>query len=103
MLGRAAYDEPYILAAVDGRIFGERAAPITRETAARAMIPYVQALAARGRNPHMATRHMLGLFHGTRGARAWRRALSRHGARAGADVIERALAEVEAAAPLVSA
>ena len=97
MLGRAAYGEPYILADVDRRIFGGDGEPLSREAAARAMTAYVRSLVQRGRNPHCAARHMLGLFHGTRGARAWRRALSRLGTRAGADVIECALEEAQAA------
>ena len=103
MLGRAAYGEPYLLSEVDGRFFGEGARRVSREEAARAMIPYVERLAAAGRPPHPATRHMLGLFHGTRGARAWRRALGRFGVKAGPDVIARALDEVAAAAGLVDA
>lgn len=94
MLGRAAYGEPYILADVDRRFFGDDRAPLSREEAARAMIPYVRRLAGEGGKPHHATRHMLGLFHGAPGARAWRRALSEEGAGAGADVIERALARL---------
>jgi tRNA-dihydrouridine synthase A len=99
MLGRAAYGEPYLLADVDRALFGEDDPVLSREDAARAMIPYVRRLRANGRSPHHAVRHMLGLYHGTRGARAWRRALSRHGTRAGVDVIETALAEIGAAAP----
>jgi tRNA-dihydrouridine synthase A len=91
MLGRAAYSDPYILAGVDQRHFGEAGAPMSREAVAEAMIPYVRRVAAAGGKPHHVVRHMLGLFHGAPGARAWRRALSEQGAAAGADIIERAL------------
>jgi tRNA-dihydrouridine synthase A len=97
MLGRAAYNEPMILADVDARIFGERTKAISPEDAARAMIPYVRRMAKEGVRPHHVTRHMLGLFHRRPGARAWRRVLSESGAAAGAETIERALAALEAA------
>jgi tRNA-dihydrouridine synthase A len=97
MLGRAAYNEPMILADVDARIFGERTKAISPEDAARAMIPYVRRMAKEGVRPHHVTRHMLGLFHRRPGARAWRRFLSESGAAAGAETIERALAALEAA------
>jgi len=97
MLGRAAYTEPMMLAAVDAQIFGERTKAISPEDAARAMIPYVRRMAKEGVRPHHVTRHMLGLFHRRPGARAWRRALSVNGASAGPDAIERALAALEAA------
>lgn len=99
MLGRAAYGEPYILAEVDQRLFGEPREPMSREAVAEAMIPYVRRMAAAGVKPHHVVRHMLGLFHGAPGARAWRRALSEEGAGAGPEVIERALAALKAKAP----
>lgn len=98
MLGRAAYGEPFILAEVDHRLFGEAGAPLSREAVAEAMIPYVRRMAAAGVRPHHVVRHMLGLFHGTPGARAWRRALSEQGTAAGPDVIERALEALAARA-----
>lgn len=91
MLGRAAYGEPYILAEVDQRLFGEAVAPSSREAVAEAILPYVRRMAAAGVRPHHIVRHMLGLFHGAPGARAWRRALSEEGASAGPEIIERAL------------
>jgi tRNA-dihydrouridine synthase A len=103
MLGRAAYGEPYMLAEVDRRLFGETAPALTRAAAARAMVPYLQRLAAEGGRPFHAIRHMLGLFHGTRGARAWRRQLSVYGTKTGAEAVERALAEAAAAADLIEA
>ncbi len=103
MLGRAAYGEPYILADVDRRIFGDGRPPMSRTEAARAMTPYVRRMAAEGVRPFRVVRHMLGLFHGTRGARAWRRSLSAYGASTGADAIERALDAVAAQAELAPA
>ncbi len=99
MLGRAAYHEPALLGAVDRRVFGEAAADVGPAEAAVRYLPYVRRELARGTHLAAMTRHMLGLFHGRPGARAWRRTLTVEGAKAGAgvEVIERALAEVEEA------
>lgn len=98
MLGRAAYNAPFLLAEVDHRLFGEPARRETPEDIARAMIPYLRRMSAAGVPPHHVTRPMLGLFHGRPGARGWRRALSEGGTSLGPDAIERALAAVTARA-----
>ena len=99
MLGRAAYHEPAILGEVDRGIFGEGSL-IAPEAAVAAYLPYVRSELARGTHLAAMTRHMLGLFHGRPGARAWRRILTVEGARptAGVDVIERGLAALAEAA-----
>ena len=99
MLGRAAYHEPAVLGEVDRRIFGESSL-IAPEAAVAAYLPYVRSELARGTHLAAMTRHMLGLFHGRPGARAWRRILTVEGARptAGVDVIERGLAALAEAA-----
>ena len=97
MIGRAAYHQPWdILAEADGRIFGEANPLEGPEDAARAMIPAIEAHLAGGGRLHQVTRHMLGLFAGRPGARAWRRILSEEANRPGAGVhtLERALAAV---------
>ncbi len=94
MLGRAAYGEPYILADVDSRIFGDNAAALSPEEAARAMAPYLKRMAAAGVRPHHVTRHMIGLYHGRPRARLWRRRLSEQGASAGPDMLDRAIREM---------
>jgi len=95
MLGRAAYHDPGLLGEVDARIFGEGEI-VTPEAAVEAYLPYVEARLAEGVPLAAMTRHMLGLFQGRRGARAWRRLLTVESVRPGADVqvILRALAEV---------
>ncbi len=97
MIGRAAYHQPAdILCQADRRIFG--ADTNTRaEEAARAMIPYIEAHLEAGGKLHQVTRHMLGLFAGRPGARAWRRRLSEGATRAGADatLVREALAKIE--------
>ena len=97
MFGRAAYHQPAeILCAADRLIFGEDTADSTAEGAARMMLPYIEAHLMGGGRLHQITRHMLGLFSGRPGARAWRRTLSEGVTRdgAGPELIEAALAHV---------
>ena len=102
MIGRAAYADPAMLHDADRRIFGTpaRAEP-SRHDIARAMLPYMRRACADGVPLHHVTRHMLGLFAGRPGGRAWRRALGGGGHRpgAGAEVIEEALALVPEPGP----
>jgi tRNA-dihydrouridine synthase A len=99
MLGRAAYHEPDRLGAVDRRLFGE-GDEIAPEAAVAAYLPYVRAQLEAGTHLAAMTRHMLGLFHGRPGARAWRRIITVEGAKpgAGVEVIERGLAALADAA-----
>ena len=73
MMGRAAYQEPWLLAAVDPLLFGAAAPFDTPKAVAEAMIPYIERELRRGIRLHAITRHMLGLFRGVPGARAFRR------------------------------
>ncbi len=99
MIGRAAYQNPYILAEVDGRFFGDNQVPPSREAVVRAFLPYVETQRARDVPLKSMTRHILGLFNGLPGARAWRRYLSEaaHEPEAGPAIIEAALDRVLAA------
>ncbi len=96
MLGRAAYQEPALLTAVDRRFFRATAPDPEPEAAVEAMIPYIEARLAEGVFLGRITRHMLGLFHGRPGARAWRRRLSMDAVRPGAGVavVRAAFAEI---------
>ncbi len=82
MLGRAAYDNPFLLAGIEaalhGTAFPDRAAAI------RAYADYVDAQLAKGVPLWRMTRHVLGLYQGVPGARAWRRTLSEGARRPGA-------------------
>ena len=101
MIGRAAYHSPAeILAAADPVIFGTGTAADPFEVA-RAMLPYISRHLQDGGRLHQVTRHMLGLFAGRPGARAWRRMLSEGATRPGAgpELVERALAQIAAEAP----
>jgi tRNA-dihydrouridine synthase A len=99
MIGRAAYHQPAdILCAADPVIFGQGRESDPVE-AVHAMIPYIEAHLSAGGRLHQVTRHMLGLFAGRPGARAWRRMLSEGAARpmAGPELVLAALAQVTAA------
>jgi tRNA-dihydrouridine synthase A len=77
MIGRAAYHHPArILAAADRRVFGAARGDADPVAVAQAMRPYIARHLAAGGRLGAVTRHMLGLFSGSPGARAWRRALS---------------------------
>lgn len=96
MIGRAAYENPYLLAEVDRRFFGSSAPPPNRHQVVRALLPYLEERLRAGTPLQCMTRPILGLFQGIPGARAWRRVLSerawRHGA--GVEVVEAALERV---------
>jgi tRNA-dihydrouridine synthase A len=94
MMGRAAYQEPWRLMGVDPRIFGAPQPFESLRAAAEAMIPYIAHELARGTRLSAITRHMLGLFRGVPGARAFRRHLATEAVKpgAGAEVLRDALA-----------
>jgi len=85
MMGRAAYQEPWRLLEVDPVLFGEDAGFASAREAAEALIPYLERELARGTRLHAITRHVLGLFRGVPGARAFRRHLATEGVKPGAD------------------
>jgi len=95
MLGRAAYHDPYLLHRLDVAWFG--GALRTRGELLRALRPYVESELARGVFLKHITRHLLGLFSGERGGRAFRQVLSEGAHKPGADwsLVERALALTE--------
>ena len=95
MMGRQAYQDPWLLTEVDQKLFGDSAedVPSTRVEAVERYLPYLEQQLSRGVFLRHMTRHMLQLFHGQPGAKAWRRYLSEYGPRknAGLEVIESAL------------
>jgi tRNA-dihydrouridine synthase A len=96
MIGRAVYENPYLLAEADQRFFGATGPPRERHAVVEAMLPYIETWRQRGAPLSAITRHMLGLFQGLPGARAWRRHLSEnaHQPGAGPEVVVAALARV---------
>lgn len=97
MIGRAAYDNPYLFATVDRDHFGDDHPIATRRQVAEAMVPYVDTWTARGLKPARIVRHMFHLFAGLPGTRAWKRHLTEQGCQLGrgGDVILEALDKVE--------
>ncbi|MGM0412917.1 MAG: tRNA dihydrouridine(20/20a) synthase DusA [Pseudomonadota bacterium] len=96
MVGRAAYQDPWLLQAVDPTFFGEPAPVATPEEAVAAWLPYAEERHADGAPMTALTRPLLGLFSGRRGARSWRRILSEGAPQAGSgpDLIREALTAV---------
>jgi tRNA-dihydrouridine synthase A len=81
MVGRAAYQNPAILLEVDSAIFGAMPAAADGFEALERFAPYVAARLAEGVRLHSMARHILGLFNGRPGARAFRRHLATAGTR----------------------
>jgi tRNA-dihydrouridine synthase A len=97
MLGRVAYHHPYFLAEADAYCFAAGAPQRTRAEVVEALLPYAEAQLASGVSLRAITRHVLGLYHGAPGARAWRRVLSDSVLlkNAGPELLLTALREVE--------
>jgi tRNA-dihydrouridine synthase A len=96
MIGRAAYDNPYLLADVDRVIYGIQAPQISRHQIVQRMLPYVEDWVSRGGKLHAITRHLLELFAGCPGTKAWKRHITEqaNSPGAGVEVIETALQKV---------
>jgi len=99
MLGRAAYHQPELLLDVDARFFGQDNQHADAFAAVEAFEPYVALHVEAGGRLHDVTRHMLGLFTGRPGARAFRRHLATEAVKVGArvDVLRAAVDEVRRA------
>lgn len=76
MIGREAYNNPFILADADQFIFSEQPQPLSRHQVVEAMYPYVERHLSDGGKLQHITRHMLGLFHAQPNGKLWRRHLS---------------------------
>jgi tRNA-dihydrouridine synthase A len=96
MMGRAAYQEPWRLLAVDPELHGAAAPFADAKAAALALVPYIERELSHGVRLHAITRHVLGLFRGVPGARAFRRHLATEGVKPTADAatFRQALARV---------
>ena len=96
MIGRTAYDRPYIFATVDRDIYAEDTTPLTRQQIVKAMIPYIDYWISRETRLNSISRHMLQLFAEQPGTKAWKRYISQHACLPGADslTINAALAKV---------
>jgi len=86
MLGRAAYQTPYILAEVDHRFFAAGAAVASRAEVLERLIPHIERHLSSGGRLNNVARHILGLYHGRPHARAFRRHLSERAVKDGAGI-----------------
>jgi tRNA-dihydrouridine synthase A len=101
MMGRAAYQEPWRLIAVDPLVYGESSRFGSPREAAAALVPYIERELAQGTRLHAITRHLHGLFRAVPGARAFRRQLAAASAspQAGAELLAAAIAMVSDGMP----
>ena len=97
MMGRAAYTDPFLLTNVDHVFYEEQKKDYSRFDIVREMIPYIESEIAKGVYINNITRHMLGLFHGVKGAKFWRSHLSENAPKRKQDinVIKEALIKIE--------
>jgi tRNA-dihydrouridine synthase A len=86
MVGREAYHNPYMLAAVDSLVFGETTPIPTRTEIMADLLPYIRSELESGTQLHHITRHVLGIYQGVPGARRFRRHLSENAYRPGAGI-----------------
>ena len=94
MLGRAAYDNPALLAKVDSAFYGATPRRFNRRDVIAAMTPYLRQWCALGHSAHSITRHMLGLFCGLAGAKKWRQLLSASDGRDSSTILDEALCQM---------
>ena len=101
MMGRAAYQRPFVLAEVDRVVFGSASPIPSRDAVMERLRPYIEQHLADGGRLTAVTRHILGLYHGQRGGRLFRRQLSEgaHRPEAGTEVLDAALACVQDCKP----
>lgn len=96
MVGRAAYDVPYLFAEADHQFWGVPPQPPSRQQVVAAMIPYIDHWTSRGLKLNKITRHLLMLYHGQPGSRRWRQILTEESPKpgAGVEVVHQALEAV---------
>ncbi|MDM7322543.1 MAG: tRNA dihydrouridine(20/20a) synthase DusA [Gammaproteobacteria bacterium] len=96
MIGRAAYENPFLLCEADRRLYGSPLPDPDPRAVMRTWMDYVQAEWDKGTPLHAMTRHILGAFHGQPGARAFRRLLSEQAPPKGStpEVLRKALQQV---------
>ena len=96
MIGRAAYDNPYLFAIADRQYYQSDEKVRSRHEVAEAMLPYIDRWVGKGLKLNKMTRHMLQLFTGQPGSRYWKRQLTERSCKpgAGAEVVAETLAEI---------
>jgi len=78
MLGRAIMDNPYLLALVDSRIYGENTPILTKDEVFFKVVEFAKDFVAKGNRIHYLGNHVINLFNGEKGARRFRNYLSCH-------------------------
>ncbi|UCH27060.1 MAG: tRNA dihydrouridine(20/20a) synthase DusA [Trueperaceae bacterium] len=98
MIGRAAYEKPFIFASTDPVFYRSDRTIVSREEVVERLLPYTERMMAQGVPFSRISRHVLGLFAGQPGAKAWRRVLSQesHKPSAGPATFLRAMEQVPA-------
>lgn len=93
MIGRAAYEYPYLFAFVDRDIYDQEVPVLTREEIIRSLYPYIDFWAGRNVKLNSIMRHLLQIFAQEPGSKVWKRYLSEHGNgfNLGSEVVETAL------------
>jgi tRNA-dihydrouridine synthase A len=86
MIGREAYQNPWMLAGADSQLFGMEDASASRDQVIAGLLPYAERQLERGVQLNHVTRHILGLYQGLPGARKFRRHLSENACRRGAGI-----------------
>jgi tRNA-dihydrouridine synthase A len=96
MIGRQAYQQPWFLTELEAA-FGDGIAPTNRDDVMQGLLPYIEGELENGAQLKHITRHLLGLFAGQSGARAWRRHLSEraHQPGAGIEVLKEAMQRLQ--------
>lgn len=95
MIGRQIYHDPLFLRQIEQYLYPQSAVMTAKEIVNK-FCPYIVSQLSRGVKLHHMTRHMVGLFQGTPGAKRWRRYLSQHATQkqAGIEVVTAALAQI---------
>ena len=96
MVGREAYQNPWILSEVDEKLYGDSESTLNRRDVIELMLPYIEEELKKGNYLGHITRHILGLFHSMPGGKRYRRHLSEnaHKKGAGIEVVKDALSLV---------
>ena len=96
MVGRAAYDNPYLFAIADQQYYQTVNPVRSRHEVAKAMLPYIEQWTSKGLKLNKITRHMLQLFTGRPGSRYWKRHLTELSCKpnAGPEVVAEALENI---------
>ncbi|PSN15383.1 tRNA dihydrouridine(20/20a) synthase DusA [filamentous cyanobacterium CCT1] len=97
MVGRAAYDQPYLFSTVDRRFFAADEPALSRQQVVEALLPYIDHWASQGLKLNKITRHMLMLFAGQPGSRLWKQILTEESCKpgAGVGVVQQAMTAVQ--------